>query len=280
MDKDTGAAVISTLLVIALFSVYKYIKNYKANEAQKVLIKVRDVENNQTKDFDTKAENLKSLRDSHVLSESEYKNKIDKINEEQLDNQRTKSEEYIRLKALYTDGVFNKEEFESKVKTIKNKLSEKLKDNPNKEKSFRVAGDLKYGLAMAINEDLNYGFVDENDNIIIDFNYQFARDFKDNIALIKRNNSFGFINTNGEEVIKPQFYWVDGFSEGLCAVKNYEQKFGFINMKGSIIIDYQFDHAYHFINGVAKVKVKKLWGLIDKKGGFIQTPKYKQPTDF
>lgn len=280
MDKNMGAAFMSTLLMIVVFAIYKYIKNYKVDEAKKVLIKVGDEENNKTKNFNTKAENLKSLRDSHVLSESEYQDKITKINDEQLEERVKRTEDYTSLKTLYTDGVFDKDEFENKVKIVKHKLSERLKSNANNEKSFRVAGDLKWGLALAIDEDLNYGFVDENENIIIDFKYQFARNFKEDIALIKINNYFGFINTKGEEVIKPQFYWVDEFSEGLCAVKNYEQKFGFINEKGLIIIDYHFDHAYQFTNGIAKVKVKKLWGMVDKKGHFIQTPKYKNPTDF
>ncbi|NGY38969.1 WG repeat-containing protein [Flavobacterium sp. XN-5] len=280
MSKDIGAAFMSTLLIIVVFAIYKYIKNYKANEAKKVLIKVANVEDNKTKNFNTKAENLKNLRDSHVLSEPEYQDKITKINDEELEQRVKRTEEYTSLKTLYSDGVFDKEEFESKVKIIRNQLSEKLKDNPNKEKSFRVSGDLKSGVAIAIDEDLNYGFVDENENIIIDFKYQFARDFKGGVALIKINNCFGFINTKGEEVIKPQFYWADEFSEGLCAVKNYEQKFGFIDEKGLIIIDYQFDHAYQFTNEMAKVKVKKLWGMVDKKGHFIQTPKFKKPTDF
>lgn len=122
MDKNTGATIMSTLLIIAVFAIYKYIKNFKTAQSRKVVVKVEKEQIAKIKDFSTKAENLKSLRDSNVLSESEYKNKIDKINEEKLDDLVTKTDEYLRLKTLYNDGVFTKEEFESKVKIIRNKI--------------------------------------------------------------------------------------------------------------------------------------------------------------
>lgn len=122
MDKNLGAAFMSTLLIIVVFAIYKFIKNFKTTQAGKLIAKAEKAQTIKTIDLNTKTENLKSLRDSNILSESEYKIKIDKINEEKLDNLVTKTDEYLRLKTLYNDGVFTKEEFESKVKIIRFKI--------------------------------------------------------------------------------------------------------------------------------------------------------------
>jgi hypothetical protein len=39
MDKNMGAAFMSTLLIIAVFAIYRYIKNFKTTQAEKVIVK-------------------------------------------------------------------------------------------------------------------------------------------------------------------------------------------------------------------------------------------------
>ena len=119
MDKNMGAAFMSTLLIIAVFAIYKYLKNFKNNQSEKTTAKVKNEHAIKTKDFSTQAENLKSLRDSDVLSESEYNNKIEKINEDKLEYLVTKTDEYLNLKALYNSGVFTRDEFEIKFDKLK-----------------------------------------------------------------------------------------------------------------------------------------------------------------
>ncbi len=41
---------------------------------------------------------------------------------------------------------------------------------------------------------------------------------------------------------------------------------GFIGDSGKIIIDLRFDKVENFKNGIAKVKMRGLWGYIDKNG--------------
>jgi len=67
------------------------------------------------------------------------------------------------------------------------------------------------------------------------------------------------------------------FYDDLAAVK-IDDKWGFIDSKGHIVIDNKFDAVKSFAQGVAPVAVYKgtnlCWGIIDKKGHYILEPKY------
>jgi hypothetical protein len=73
----------------------------------------------------------------------------------------------------------------------------------------------------------------------------------------------------------PQFDELVGdFSEGLAAVKKGGKR-GYIDKDGKLVIDYIFDMADPFRNGAALVSVNKLFGMIDRKGGFLVEPQFE-----
>ena len=60
-----------------------------------------------------------------------------------------------------------------------------------------------------------------------------------------RNGKWGFVNTDGEEVIKPTYAKAKSFSGGVGAVYDGAQ-WGFINAAGEIVIAYQYSDAGYF----------------------------------
>ena len=74
------------------------------------------------------------------------------------------------------------------------------------------------------------GYIDEKNNIVIDFKYELAMSFFEGLAVVGLNGKVGFIDHKGNEVI-PIFY----------------------------------DAATHFEDGEAKVKKDGKWGTIDKE---------------
>ena len=66
---------------------------------------------------------------------------------------------------------------------------------------------------------------------MIDFIYEYAEDFSEGLAPIRRDNKWGYIDRTDKEVIEPRF-----------------------------------DMAHRFEDGAAVVKVKGLMGVIDKSG--------------
>ncbi len=91
------------------------------------------------------------------------------------------------------------------------------------------------------------------------------------------NKKFGYINTNGEFVIKPQFDDAENFGsqeEEPLALVRVGNKYGYIDKSGNYVISLQFDDADSFSIDfsevpdkwaftLAKVKVGDKWGFID-----------------
>ncbi len=86
----------------------------------------------------------------------------------------------------------------------------------------------------------------------------------------EQDEKWGFVNSKGEIVIKPQFDKVEPFSEGLALVKA-NLKNGFIDASGKVVIELQYYNAFSFSEGLAAVTIKApgTWGYIDHKGNAV-----------
>jgi hypothetical protein len=107
------------------------------------------------------------------------------------------------------------------------------------------------------------------------------------VRIIGENHDEGFLDTNGNIVIKPIWRAVGDFSEGLAAVErrnNYQEGcennncWGYIDKTGRIVIEPQFSRAEPFRDGLAYVwmTISKInssdhykTGYIDKAGKFV-----------
>ncbi|MEQ1922171.1 MAG: WG repeat-containing protein [Pyrinomonadaceae bacterium] len=94
------------------------------------------------------------------------------------------------------------------------------------------------------------------------------------------HKKWGFINTNGDVVIKPQFDYVRDFSDGLSAVR-IDRKWGYIDATGKWIVEPKYELAQQFAEGRAQVRTGGMWSsepvyliggetfYIDKSGSVI-----------
>ena len=105
------------------------------------------------------------------------------------------------------------------------------------------------------------------------------------------NYKWGFIDTEGRWVTKPQYESASEFSEGLASVL-MNDKVGFIDLQGQIAIQPQFAPdgcggcvlhgrvgASRFSEGLAAVQLKngewgKEWGFIDRHGNWVIQPAF------
>lgn len=97
----------------------------------------------------------------------------------------------------------------------------------------------------------------------------------------------GFIDKDREQLVVIPFIYerANEFSEGLAAVKKFNEKWGFIDTNGSEFIPFIYEYAESFKNGNAVVKRNAKWGIINKSNsevmpfiydGFISKPNYTQ----
>lgn len=87
----------------------------------------------------------------------------------------------------------------------------------------------------------------------------------------------GYINKEGEWVIKAQYLAVKPFKEGYAAVQDADTElWGYIDVHGKTVIKPQFMEAGSFINGSTAVKEPEGgFGIIDRRGKFIVEPIYR-----
>lgn len=63
-----------------------------------------------------------------------------------------------------------------------------------------------------------YGFVDKTGKIVIDFQFEDAKDFSDGLAVVKVNGKYGYIDKSGKMVIEPQFDYANSFKNGFALI--------------------------------------------------------------
>jgi hypothetical protein len=96
--------------------------NYKeSNSSEKVA--ERKVNETKTK-LELTISSLTELNEKGILTDEEFKSKVEKIEAEKEEQNLKNSTEYKQLKSLLDSGVLTKEEFESKIQLLQN-VSEK-----------------------------------------------------------------------------------------------------------------------------------------------------------
>lgn len=148
--------------------------------------------------------------------------------------------------------------------------------------------------------------------------YNEVSDFFGQIAAVKKNDLWGFVNLYGEEAIEPMFdevvqlngslfmcrtpvknnalptwslvnssglilkkeHYFDfaGFSNGFAAVKTING-WGFMNNNGFESIPPKFEEVRNFSDGFAAVYIQKEWGIINKKGEYVIPPSVNMVLD-
>ena len=109
-----------------------------------------------------------------------------------------------------------------------------------------------------------------------------AEEVKTNLRPFLLGNYWGYRDmTTGEFVIQPQFDNALYFSEGLALVL-VDGKWGYINTTGEFVIkpNPQFDNAWSFSEGLAQVRVDDKLGYIDTTGKFVIRPRFYFAEDF
>ena len=95
-------------------------------------------------------------------------------------------------------------------------------------------------------------------------------DINDNRFPFEILEKFGFKNRNNKIIIQVKYHYIDYFSNGYCAVQlKKDGLYGYINTKGEMVIKPQFIEVEPFLpNGIAKVRIvgNDYFTLINTKG--------------
>lgn len=124
--------------------------------------------------------------------------------------------------------------------------------------------------------------------------FDYIDDFREGLSLVRVGDKetdrdyllgqYGFINTDLEYAITPQFTNAESFSEGLAGVQvndtygELSGKWGYINRHGEFVVEPVFDTAYSFHDGIAVVSKNHKYWYINKNGKLMHGPyDYAEP---
>jgi hypothetical protein len=79
-----------------------------------------------------------------------------------------------------------------------------------------------------------WGLINERGEYIIEPKYDYLGSLHNGLISFSADGRIGFIDLNDAVIIKPNLYWADEFSEGLCVVStdyktNQPRKYGYID---------------------------------------------------
>jgi serine/threonine protein kinase len=143
---------------------------------------------------------------------------------------------------------------------------------------FDSARNFSGGMAV-IQMGKKYGFIDKKGYLAIPHQFDIAWNFSEGLAMVKIDNEYGYINKSGQLFIPHQFDFAENFSEGLAMVK-IDNKHGYIGKSGQFVILPQFDIALNFSEGLAMVNLDEKYGYIGKSGQFVIPPQFDDALSF
>lgn len=103
-------------------------------------------------------------------------------------------------------------------------------------------------------------------------------EFRDGLSPAESARGWGFINTQGQWVIPPQFKKAQNFSEGVAAVcLENERVFAYIDKTAHAILEVEASRVGDFHDGVAMIVKGGRCGYINKSGEYVIPLNYSPP---
>ncbi|MFK7945944.1 MAG: WG repeat-containing protein [Saprospiraceae bacterium] len=110
-----------------------------------------------------------------------------------------------------------------------------------------------------------YGYINDDGTFVIAAKYDDAKDFREGVAIVKKDNLYGFIDEQGK-LIQPIKYQIPNVNmEYTVLLVQSESLYGYINYQGKILIDCQYE-AIAFYDDFMRAKLNGKYGWIDKNG--------------
>ncbi|NNE45226.1 MAG: WG repeat-containing protein [Rhodothermales bacterium] len=136
------------------------------------------------------------------------------------------------------------------------------------------------GVALYEGSDDSYGFIDRDGNPVIPAQYASARAFSEGKAAIKISDRWGFIDRQKKTVISPKYISAGSFGNKLAPVRDGGNSWGYVDATGTMVIQPSYEDARSFNDGVAAVMMNQKWGYIDRDGNQLVATEFDEVSDF
>ena len=114
-----------------------------------------------------------------------------------------------------------------------------------------------------------YGFIDTNGNEVVAPIYDYVEDFHEGIAAVYKDGKWGAIDSEGNVVVPITYTNISYASEGFLCVCNDVGKWGYVDYTGKVVIDFKFDLQNIFHEGYVTNSIDGKWGAVDTTGKVV-----------
>lgn len=128
-----------------------------------------------------------------------------------------------------------------------------------------------------------WGFFNSSGQVAIANNYDFVKDYKNEVALVKSKGKWGMINLEDEALLPCQYdelKFLENTNGRIVQLSSNRQKYGLIDTLGHVRVDLAYDEIGAFKEGRLAVKRNGLWGFVDPDGIEVIPCKFRRVNYF
>jgi hypothetical protein len=145
------------------------------------------------------------------------------------------------------------------------------------DKNGELVVDYIYDNVLDYNEDMAkvklgeyFGYVDKDGKLVINCLYEFATYFHNGLAKVYKDDEIAYINKQGE-IVRGWYSYLGAISKEIAIIKK-DEKYAFINDESGEMIGNWYDYVQAFDNdGLALVREGKDFFYINKKGETVKS---------
>ena len=137
--------------------------------------------------------------------------------------------------------------------------------------------------AQLVCQDCEWGFIDTLGNMVVKPQYSLVKNFTKEAALVNCDGKWGMINKVGIKVI-PCGYdgieFLENTQNKIVRLYINAPKYGMIDTLGELRVTAVYDEVGHFSEGRLSVKRNGLWGFVNRKGQNIIPCRFREVGNF
>jgi|GEM_PF-3366988 len=129
-------------------------------------------------------------------------------------------------------------------------------------------------------DDLWFGFINRKEHVYVKPEYYSMSPFEDGMTIVHtKDGGQGVLNEKGEWVIKPDYDLIFEYANDSFSVVK-DGKAGIINRKGKVIGGMKFTQTYPFHDDVALVRLDDKYGYLNESGSWHIEPMFNDASSF
>lgn len=136
---------------------------------------------------------------------------------------------------------------------------------------YTMAYDFHEGYAAVLYGG-KWGYISSYGEFLINPAYDYAGDFKNGYAICGSNGKYGIINKSGTKTVPFRYDFLSSPDDSGRFPAKMGDTSGYINARGEWLIKTDYDFCYGFTNGIARVFKDGLWGYINENGEELIPP--------